>query len=447
MIALSTCIAAFCTGCTMPNFLSFLKEVPAQQQSTAQQPTPHSPIRAAQSEPNANKNVAALLDPQQPDRPINRQVSNLWLAPNDNSEYLTPAFERGNHRKEFTGAHVEFIGASNDLLSFMVNIDDSLNFYDANTFDQLESFPARGCTEVTFSSLTYCANPELEEITVFDTHFREVHGTIPFPGNIANIRLLGSIENLDLVQIETTDQQDIIVAIADFHTVRWEAKIPPESHCGLTAQNTTVICSEQDGDTYRLSFINAFSGSTFHTTETKGKALTASHGWVEKTDDKLRYLGTDGAEYTHTTDPSSIVGDVFPWNTPLHTGDSSPQPPNELGFMVEKPLLLFDAAHVPVLRQIGNGSTPRVFSRPNSSTPVFTLYGGERVASLATNGHLVLAESEDSYFLKDLEAFKELYSSPKDINTELTINRGWFAVKQQVDASTQKVTVVVPVPE
>lgn len=438
-IGLMVVIAMLCTSCTLPNFLSFSSESHSGKNVSS---TTKSPIPAAETEAKESADVSAL-DLSLPDQPLNLHTTHLILPPNDNSDFITSAYHSGVRKMELDGKNVEFLGPTNDQHMFMVNVDHSLNFYDSNTFEKTESFDARGCTEVTFDSVVFCASPSEQEIIVFDTHFQAEQYRIPIPFHADNIRHLGKLEYLDILQIESKDHNDLIVAVSEFQTITWEQQVASSASCGLTAQNAIVVCSERADDEYVVNTFSAHAGTPVSDARTRGQILGATLGWVEKTDKEIKYFTTDGTEAATKKHSGTIIDQIFPWNTMIHTGGISPSPEAELGYLIETPTMLYNSGHAIALQQIGTADSPRLFAKPGQSNPVFTLYEGERIRSMDGNGQLVVVENDASLFLKDTENQSELVTVPNTATTQFSVNRGWFAVKQ-TDTKQQKVTVFLP---
>lgn len=367
--------------------------------------------------------------------------SPLWLAPANTSNYIDFSYKAGIDSVVFTGDDVRFLGPTNDTRSFIVNVDSSLNYYNSDTYEYEGSLGAEACSAVTHQGYAYCADPFSNALLVIDAENRLIQSTIPFSFHAWDIELIGSKHQLDLLLVRGDGGQTFLTSIDNQENIKTANRLDASAHCGMTNQDQVVLCSEPDGKEIRLNAFHIWPAAWGCDMKTEGRVLTGTHGWIVASDKKLQYYLSDCTAVTEAPITDHLSIDAYPWQTPLQTGDSSPDPKLELESILEQPLQLYDSGHRAKLTQVGNS---RSFTTIGGKDSSITLAPDQRIVSIDMRGHLLLTAGEYDLKVTNAETGQILLNAPHANHHFVTIRNHWFA-SLAPNGMGQMLTVFVPI--
>lgn len=367
--------------------------------------------------------------------------SNLRLAPYNNADFLFYSFHSGIKFKTFEGKNLRFLGSTNDQQEFMVNEGDSLHYYSVDSFEHTKSFAAKGCSEINDRNYSYCADGSENKVVIFDTEARAEHKKFDAPFKPDAVEFLGTVDNIDVLQLTKLGDRSFIVGIDGTETIRWERRIAPNAECGLTNQNRTIICSAEDFDSFLVDTFEPENGNHISSATSEGPIMSGSHGWISEHNGTAKYFDPHGRVIAERQVASPLSLDVFPWHMTTGAGRWVPDPELELELMVDSYITLHNSAPVPVFNNIPD---TRDFRPVGSFEFGFTLPPKHRLVSMTHQGSMLLIQGGDRLIAKDMERNEDILNIENRDDNLIVIRRGWFATHGK-DHDTETLTVFIPV--
>ncbi|WP_156907695.1 hypothetical protein [Corynebacterium freiburgense] len=367
--------------------------------------------------------------------------TNMRFFPNDNSKFLDFSYQSGAEPIVFTddsANELRFVGPTNSTREFMVNTGTELKFYDSQSFEYLGGINAQGCSGINRWNQTYCSDPETTDIVLINAELRNIIARFAAPFLATNIKYLGSLEDIDVLQITDMQSENLLVGIKNSEVIFWSHRLSLSAVCGLTHQNTTVLCSEPNQQEFIINTFHTRDGQQIADTTVKERVFPATYGWITEKDNTLAYYNSECELLVQVpiTDPVALR--VYPWHTPLHTGDGAPDPYHELAHIVQPPLILYDAQHNPVLEQQFGGA----FAYPGHLKDVLFIHDNQKLLSMDFQGHIFLTHELNHLSMKDITTGRELLSESENV-ADLFIYNHWLATRSY-SPDGEKLIVYVP---